>query len=128
LKIICELGFSSAVEKIEIGGRYLVVGSGNEIYVYDLASMKLEITINEPGKQLKLMAGASSGNMIAYLDQTSPSKVKIYSVTSKSVVTEIHAHKSGVKVAKLSSDGTLLATASEKVRKFLNFKTVGHLD
>lgn len=98
-----------------MGGRSLIICSDGEIYIYDLASMKLETTLSEPGKKLRLVAGSTSGNLIAYTENLAPSKVTLYDVSTKSVMREIDAHRTGVKIAKLNSDGSLLATASERV-------------
>jgi WD40 repeat protein len=116
LKIICELGFSSTLDKIEACGKSLVVGSDGEIFVYDLASMKLETKMNDIGGRIRLLCSNASKNLIAFVDESTPNTLKIYDLQSRKIQISFEAHKSKIVIAKFSPNGEFIATASEKVR------------
>lgn len=102
---------------MEAIGRTLLVASDGDIFVHDIASMKLEHTLSERGRKLRLLCSTAKGAMLAYIDANcDANRIKLYSLQYKSLVREIEAHKTEIRIAKFSSDGSLLATASEKAK------------
>ncbi|BFZ62573.1 autophagy protein [Saitoella coloradoensis] len=130
---ICELTFPTAVLAVKLNRRRLIVILEEQIYVYDISNMKLLHTIETAPNPTAICALSSSSEncFIAYPSPTpatgggSPGKattntaphsgdVVIFDCLTLQPTTLIHAHKSSLSALALSSDGTLLATASDK--------------
>ena len=116
LKIICELSFAAPIDKVETHGRTMAVGCDGEIFVYDLASMKLTLTLKDLPRKVMLHTCSNCGTFICYSDDAKPGSLIIYDSNLKKIIREINAHKSRVLLAKFSPDAEQISTASEKVK------------
>ncbi|OZJ06879.1 hypothetical protein BZG36_00230 [Bifiguratus adelaidae] len=122
---ICELTFPTSILSVKLNRRRLIVVLEEQIYVYDISNMKLLHTIetskNDAGNDNCYIAYPSptpspsspfsSGNA----SQTAASgDVLIFDALSLQVVNIVQAHKTPVSCIAMNSEGTMLATASEK--------------
>ncbi|KAI8583220.1 hypothetical protein K450DRAFT_224796 [Umbelopsis ramanniana AG] len=132
---ICELTFPTSILSVKMNRRRLIVVLEEQIFVYDISNMKLLHTIDtSPNPSAICALSPSSENCyIAYPSPSSstsspltgnhlgPSQssyasgdVLIFDALSLQVVNIVQAHKSPVSCIAMNSDGTLLATASDK--------------
>jgi len=135
---ICELSFPTSVLAVKLNRRRLVVVLEEQIYVYDISSMKLLHTIEtSPNPQaICSLAPSSDNSYLAYPSplpspsspfssnvpsaaplpnsQQSAGDVIIFDALTPSVTNIIQAHKSPLACLQLNSTGTLLATSSDK--------------
>jgi autophagy-related protein 18 len=136
---ICELTFPTAILAVKLNRKRLVVVLLQNLYVYDIANMKLLHTIETSPNPNAICALSASSDAcyIAYPSPTpvpapdangapahapvaSPAHVPVsgdvllYDACALQPVTVIEAHKSPLSCIALSSDGTTLATASDK--------------
>lgn len=131
---ICELIFPSSVLAVKMNRKRLVVVLENEIYIYDISTMKLLHTI-ETGPNPNAVCALSSSSEHSYLVYPSPppspstsvsssvppappapttGDVLIYDTLNLRAVNVIQAHKTPIACLALNSTGTMLATASDK--------------
>ncbi|CUM63337.1 uncharacterized protein PRCAT00000909001 [Priceomyces carsonii] len=147
---ICDLVFPSTILQVKLTKSRMVVVLEDQIYIYDITTMKLLHTIETSINSNGICAISSEGSDI-YLAYPSPPKtithdsllvtgintnggvnsvqnniqsvsnspnrigdVIIFNVTTLQPVCVIEAHKSALAAITLSSDGLLLATASDK--------------
>lgn len=132
---ICELTFPTSILAVRLNRKRLIAVLEQQIYVYDISNMKLLHTIETSANPGAICAlSASSDNCyIAYPSptpsQTSSSAshtpgavlnvpvsgdVLLYDALSLQPVNVVEAHKAPLTAVSLNSDGTLLATASDK--------------
>lgn len=133
--IICELIFPSSVLAVKMNRKRLVVVLESEIYIYDIATMKLLHTI-ETGPNPNAVCALSSSSENSYLAYPSPAPspssaslssgvppappapttgdVLIFDTLNLTAVNVIQAHKAPIAALALNSAGTMLATASDK--------------
>ncbi|KAK4184713.1 autophagy-related protein 18 [Podospora australis] len=137
--IICELTFPSAVLAVRLNRKRLVVVLEQEIYLYDISNMSLLNTIaTSPNPNAICALSPSSekcyiayprpkpredqgerrpahapGSSSAHVPTTS-GEVLVYDTVTQKAVNVIEAHRSPLCCVALNSEGTLLATASEK--------------
>lgn len=131
---ICELTFPTAVLAIKLNRKRLIAFLEHQIYVYDIANMKLLHTIEtSPNPYAVCALSASSDNcFLAYpappeateSSQNQPpssaqtvalsGNVIIYDVLTLEPVNTIEAHRSSLSALSISPDGTRIATASDK--------------
>ncbi|ORZ00918.1 WD40-repeat-containing domain protein [Syncephalastrum racemosum] len=131
---ICELTFPSKILSVKMNRRRLIVVLDEQIFVYDISNMKLLHTIDtSPNPDAICALSPSSENCyIAYPSRSSSSApfnngthqggqgwyatgdVEILDALSLQLVNIVQAHKSPVSHVVMNSEGTLLATASEK--------------
>ncbi|KAK4167423.1 WD40-repeat-containing domain protein [Cladorrhinum sp. PSN259] len=136
--VICELTFPSAVLAVRLNRKRLVVVLEEEIYIYDISNMSLLTTIATSPNPNAICALSPSSERcyIAYPrpnpreDQgdrrpthapplstyvpTTSGEVLMYDTVQQKVINVIEAHNSPLHCIAMNSDGTLLATASEK--------------
>lgn len=133
---ICELTFPTSILAVRLNRKRLIAVLEQQIYVYDISNMKWLHTIEtspNPGAVCAL-AASSDSCYIVYPSPTSSSTshnspahtpgsmshiplsgdVVIYDAISLQPVTVVEAHKSPLAAMCLNSDGTILATASDK--------------
>lgn len=114
-KVVSELRFTSSVRNVKLKKDRLIVVCDQKIYVFNLLNFQNIDTIEtiENTKGLIAISTDSKVTVIAY-----PSSVKQGQVTvkfyDKDVSQTIQAHESNIAAIALNSDGTLLATASDK--------------
>ncbi|CAG8682792.1 4618_t:CDS:2 [Dentiscutata erythropus] len=129
---ICELTFQTSILAVKLNRRRLIVVLEQTIFVYDISNMKLLHTIDtSPNPNAICALSPSNENCyIAYpspipspsspfsnhsTQHTAPSgDVLIFDALSLQVVNVVQAHKSPVAYVAINSEGTLLATASDK--------------
>lgn len=151
---ICELVFPSTILQVKLGKSRMIVLLEEQIYIYDVTTMKLLHTIETSpnGNGLcTLSADNCDGKNNSFLAYPSPPKtvthdsllvngvntnggmnsvqnniqsvsntpnrigdVIIFNTTTLQPISVIEAHKSVLAAITLSTDGTLLATASDK--------------
>ncbi|KAJ5832363.1 autophagy- protein [Penicillium riverlandense] len=134
---ICELTFPTTVLSVRLNRKRLIIVLENQIYVYDIQTMKLLSTIDtSPNPQAICALAPSSDNCyMAYpLPQKAPAsqnppahappgsthvsptsgEVLIFDAIKLEAINVIEAHRSPLACITLNSDGTLLATASDK--------------
>ncbi|SAL98605.1 hypothetical protein [Absidia glauca] len=120
---ICELAFPTSICAVKMNRRRLVVVLKEQIFVYDISNMKLLHT-TETNTNLQAICALSPSSDNCYIaypsgDQTPHSSfpngdVEIFDTLSLQLVNIVQAHKSPVSNIAMNSDGTLMATASEK--------------
>ncbi|ORX96135.1 WD40 repeat-like protein [Basidiobolus meristosporus CBS 931.73] len=131
---ICELTFPTTILAVKLNRRRLVVILEEQIYVYDISNMKL-LHIIETSPNPHAVCALSPSNDNCYLVYPSPSPspsspfsspavaashgsasgdILCFDTISLQNVNYIQAHKSPVSCISVSSDGTMVATASDK--------------
>ncbi|TLD37975.1 autophagy-related protein 18 [Venturia nashicola] len=138
---ICDLTFPSKINAMRMNRKRMIVVLEGAVYIYDIGNMKLLHQIDTPPNPHALCAlsPSSENNILAYPCPlvVSPSNtkkpshvppgsqashaapqnaghVRIFDATTLESVNTIEAHQSAIGCLALNSDGTLLATASEK--------------
>ncbi|EAW13036.1 phosphoinositide binding protein ATG18 [Aspergillus clavatus NRRL 1] len=135
---ICELTFPTTVLAVKLNRKRLVIVLEDQIYLYDIQTMKLLYTIQtSPNPNAICALSPSSDNCyLAYpLPQKAPpssftppshappgnthvsptsGEVLIFDSLKLEAINVIEAHRSPLACITLNSDGTLLATASDK--------------
>ncbi|KGB77897.2 autophagy-like protein 18 Atg18 [Cryptococcus deuterogattii R265] len=133
---ICELIFPTSVLAVKMNRKRLIVVLENEIYIYDISTMKLLHTI-ETGPNPNAVCALSSSSERSYLAYPSPAPsasstplsssaipapppapttgdVLLFDTISLTALNVIQAHKTPIASLALNSTGTMLATASDK--------------
>ncbi|KAK4514134.1 uncharacterized protein ATC70_006143 [Mucor velutinosus] len=139
---ICELSFPTAILAVKMNRRRLIVVLEEQIFLYDISNMKLLHTIDtNPNPQAICALSPSSENcFIAYparssMSPFSPSSgssnpsyvsgdVELFDALGPQTTNIVQAHKSAVSCISMNSEGTLLATASEKGTVIRIFSTL----
>jgi autophagy-related protein 18 len=134
---ICELTFPTTVLAVKLNRKRLVIVLEDQIYLYDIQTMKLLSTIDtSPNPHAICALAPSSDNCyMAYpLPQKAPASIKppahappgtthvspttgdvlIFDAQKLEAINVIEAHRSPLACITLNSEGTLLATASDK--------------
>ncbi|KZT51183.1 WD40 repeat-like protein [Calocera cornea HHB12733] len=130
---ICELLFPTTILSVKLNRKVLAVVLEAEIYLYDISNMKLlHVIETSPNPHaICALSPSSSACFLAYPSpipspsstSTSPPSsapqaqngdVIVFSPLTLSITNVVHAHKSPISCLALSSNGQLLATASEK--------------
>ncbi|KAI8138255.1 WD40-repeat-containing domain protein [Fennellomyces sp. T-0311] len=133
---ICELTFPTTVLAVKMNRRRLIVVLEEQIFLYDISNMKLLHTIDtRPNPTAICALSPSSENCyIAYPSRSSSSSpfapatspasqnpsgyvsgdVEIFDALGIQLVNIVQAHKTPISCITMNSEGTLLATASEK--------------
>ncbi|KAJ5120606.1 uncharacterized protein N7515_009994 [Penicillium bovifimosum] len=134
---ICELTFPTTVLAVKMNRKRLVIVLEDQIYLYDIQTMKLLSTIDtSPNPNAICALAPSSENCyMAYpLPQRAPAAanapahappgtthvapttgdVLIFDAVKLEAINVIEAHRSPLALIALNTDGTLLATASDK--------------
>lgn len=135
---ICELTFPTSILAVKMNRTRLVVLLEETIYLYDISTMRLIHTIEIPPNPSGLIS-LSPDSDVNYLAYPSPPKTNVNTQTSQDIngqphsaapvrngdviifnaktlqpLSVIEAHKTPLALLALSSDGLLLATASDK--------------
>ncbi|KAI8970132.1 WD40-repeat-containing domain protein [Mycotypha africana] len=139
---ICELSFPTAILAVKMNRRRLIVVLEEQIFLYDISNMKLLHTIDtNPNPNAIVALSSSSENcFIAYPARSSTSPfspnsgssnayyisgdVEIFDALGSQTSNIIQAHKSPISCISMNSEGTLLATASEKGTVIRIFSTL----
>ncbi|KAF2492015.1 WD40 repeat-like protein [Lophium mytilinum] len=135
---ICELTFPTRVLAVRLNRKRLIVVLEDQIYIYDIANMRLIYTADtSPNPQaICALSASSDSNYLVYplpmksgpsgyappshapptTNHVSPTsgEVLIFDATKMEAVNVVEAHNSPLSCIALNNDGTLLATASEK--------------
>ncbi|EIE89305.1 hypothetical protein RO3G_14016 [Rhizopus delemar RA 99-880] len=129
---ICELTFPTAILAVKMNRRRLIVVLEEQIYLYDISNMKLLHTIdtNPNPNAICVLSPSSENCFIAYPARSAnlpfspnsgPSNslhvsgdVELFDALGPQTTNIVQAHKSPVSCLSMNSEGTLLATASEK--------------
>lgn len=134
---ICELTFPTSILAVKMNRRRLIVVLEEQIFLYDISNMKLLHTIDtrpnptaicalSPSSENCYVAYPSRSSLASpFMPSTSPSQsnssalstgdVELFDALGLNLVNIVQAHKSPVSCMTMNSEGTLLATASEKV-------------
>ncbi|KAL4821327.1 autophagy-related protein 18 [Aspergillus spinulosporus] len=135
---ICELTFPTTVLAVKLNRKRLVIVLEDQIYLYDIQTMKLLYTI-ETSPNPNALCALSPSSENCYLAYPLPQKaapssfnppahappgnthvsptsgeVLIFDTLKLEAINVIEAHRSPLACITLSSDGTLIATASDK--------------
>ncbi|KAF9431894.1 autophagy protein [Entomortierella beljakovae] len=129
---ICELTFPTTILSVKLNRKRLIVVLEDQIYVYDISNMKLLHTI-ETSPNPNAICALSPSPDNCYLAYPSPTPslnpysnngrdelhgpsgdVLIFNALTLQVVNIVQAHKTSVSNIAINSDGTMLATASDK--------------
>jgi len=113
-KVISELRFTSNVKNVKLKKEKIIVVCESKIYIFSFTNFQNIDTLDTFDNPKGIIAVSSDKNstVIAYPDKTKGYvRVKPY---EKSFNTLIAAHESHISFLALNSDGTLLATASDK--------------
>ncbi|PKY46413.1 WD40 repeat-like protein [Rhizophagus irregularis] len=129
---ICELTFQTSILAVKLNRRRLIVVLEQTIFVYDISNMKLLHNI-ETSPNPSAICALSPSNENCYIAYPSPTPspsspfsnhitqhtapsgdVYIFDALSLQAVNIVQAHKSPVAYVAINSEGTLLATASDK--------------
>ncbi|CAG7940278.1 unnamed protein product [Penicillium salamii] len=134
---ICELTFPTTVLAVKLNRKRLVIVLEDQIYLYDIQTMKLLSTIDTSPNPNAICALAPSSEN-CYMAYPLPQKVPaaantpahappgtthvspttgdvlIFDAVKLEAINVIEAHRSPLALIALNSDGTLLATASDK--------------
>ncbi|KAF3913006.1 hypothetical protein ABW21_db0201397 [Orbilia brochopaga] len=136
---ICELTFPTAVLAVKLNRKRLIVVLEDQIYVYDISNMKLLTTIETspnpnaicalspssekcylvyprpvPASTSSFAPPSNGGTATAAAGINNSGDVVVYDALALKTIGMISAHKSPLSALALSSDGTYLATASDK--------------
>ncbi|KAK4514752.1 uncharacterized protein ATC70_002355 [Mucor velutinosus] len=134
---ICELSFHSPILSVKMNRKRLIVILESQIFVYDISNMKLLHTIDTiPNPEAICALSPSSENCYLacqplrasdyYTTSSSSSSsnsfstyngigdIEIYDANAMKLANIVQAHKSTISCISMNSEGTLLATASEK--------------
>ncbi|KAL1955159.1 hypothetical protein VTO42DRAFT_8974 [Malbranchea cinnamomea] len=136
--VICELTFPTTVLAVRLNRKRLVIVLEGQIYLYDIQTMKLLYTIETSPNPNAICALAPSSEN-CYLAYPLPHKappssfvppshappsnthvsptsgeVLIFDTLKLEAINVVEAHRSPLSCLALNSDGTLLATASDK--------------
>ncbi|RDW62939.1 phosphoinositide binding protein ATG18 [Aspergillus mulundensis] len=135
---ICELTFPTTVLAVKLNRKRLVIVLEDQIYLYDIQTMKLLYTI-ETSPNPNALCALSPSSENCYLAYPLPQKaapssfnppahappgnthvsptsgeVLIFDTLKLEAINVIEAHRSPLACITLNSDGTLIATASDK--------------
>ncbi|EJT99405.1 WD40 repeat-like protein [Dacryopinax primogenitus] len=130
---ICELLFPTTILAVKLNRKVLAVVLEAEIYLYDISNMKL-LHVIETSPNPNAICALSPSATSCYLAYPSPipspsstssvppptthasqsGDVIIFSPLTLTITNVVHAHKTPISCLALSSNGQLLATASEK--------------
>ncbi|KAL7268375.1 autophagy protein, partial [Rhizina undulata] len=135
---ICELTFPTSILAVKLNRKRLIVVLEEQIYVYDISNMKLLHTIEtSPNPNAICSLSPHSDRCYIALPRPTPSApspfsppshappsinspqapsgdVLLFDAIKLEAVNVVEAHKSPLSSVALNSDGTLLATASDK--------------
>ncbi|KAJ5246247.1 hypothetical protein N7468_001230 [Penicillium chermesinum] len=148
---ICELTFPTTVLSVKLNRKRLVIVLEDQIYLYDIQTMKLLSTIDTSPNPNAICALAPSSDN-CYMAYPLPQKaaapgkqpvhappgtthvppttgdVLIFDAVKLEAINVVEAHRSPLACITLNSDGTLLATASDKGRlSGMSFNTTSTL-
>ena len=113
-KVVSELRFSSSVKNIKLKKETLIVVTEHKYYLFALSTFKNTDTIDTCENPNGIIAVCNNPNttIIAYPDKKQGHvRVKFY---NENTTQTIEAHESGFAFLALNSEGTMLATASDK--------------
>ncbi|KAI8884598.1 WD40 repeat-like protein [Backusella circina FSU 941] len=127
---IIELNFHTKILSVKMNRRRLVVVLEEQLFIYDISNMKLLHTIDTiPNPTAICALSPSSENCYIACQplrsseyyttnsQSSPygiGDIEIYDASALKLANIVQAHKSPISCISMNSEGTLLATASEK--------------
>jgi autophagy-related protein 18 len=136
--IICELTFPTTVLAVRLNRKRLVIVLEDQIYLYDIQTMKLLYTIETSPNPLAICALSPSSDS-CYLAYPLPQKatmaafaapahtppntthvppttgeVLLFDAVKLEAVNVVEAHRSPLSCAMFNNEGTILATASDK--------------
>ncbi|KAF2121477.1 WD40-repeat-containing domain protein [Lophiotrema nucula] len=135
---ICEMTFRTAILAMRLNRKRLVIVLESELYIYDISNMQMlknEKTSPNPNAICALSASSENNYLVYPLptkaapasfqppshappksEHVAPTsgEVLIYDATKLEAVNVIEAHNSPLSCIAMNSEGTLLATASEK--------------
>jgi hypothetical protein len=112
--LICEMSFLTAIVSVRLDSSRLVVILAGETQIFELktASHLRTLDIANPLGICSITTN-HEGGLFAHPSNTS-SSVRVFDVSTLSVVIDIPAHKTDIASISLSGDGSRIATASQK--------------
>lgn len=128
-QVVCELTFPTTIVKVLMNRKRVVVALEDQIYIYDIQNMRLlhtlETSMNPKG--IVSLSTSRDSNVLVYpsgppakhvIDPTTlhneTGDVTVFDLDSCAPLNVVKAHRNSLALAQLNSDGTLLATVSEK--------------
>mmetsp|Transcript_40977 Transcript_40977/g.103225 ORF Transcript_40977/g.103225 Transcript_40977/m.103225 type:complete len:351 (-) Transcript_40977:42-1094(-) len=111
---ICELNFVTAILSVHMNRKRAVVVMETKIHIYEISNLKILHTIDTVPNPKGICALSSVTNSYLAYPGNEPGEVYIFDALSLRNLSVITAHKRSLSYMKFNSDGTLLATASEK--------------
>jgi autophagy-related protein 18 len=113
---IHELNFVTMILKVRMNRKRLVVVLDTKVHIFDLSNVQLlqtMDTVSNP-KGLSALSSEDSRGYVAYPSSTTTGEVMLYDAQNLYSVGVIQAHKSPLGCLAFNTQGTMLATASEK--------------
>ncbi|BFZ03447.1 hypothetical protein BsWGS_06486 [Bradybaena similaris] len=114
---ICNYSYSNAILAVKLNRMRLVVCLEESLYIHNIRDMKVLHTIRETPKNPKGICALSPHNDCAYLaypGSVQAGEVQIFDTMTLRAVINISAHDNPLAAVAFNSQGTQLATASEK--------------
>lgn len=130
--VLCELTFPASVRRIRMNRRHLAVVLDTQLYLYDVSNMRLLRALDTADNRIGLAAIPydiqPGADFVCYPanyqkehsvtpvqgKSTIAGDVAVFDCKLNQVSSYVHAHKAPLAALELSSDGTLLATASTR--------------
>lgn len=120
--IICEVTFPTAILNVKMNKRRLVVALKEQIYIYDINTMKLKHTIKISSNPSGIMAISSNSdrNLLVY---PSPPKIANSTTKSNAKTNQSTMYKTGCEIENESDRNTLIQHRSEEYAHITNANT-----
>uniref|UniRef100_A0A914W3D8 WD repeat domain phosphoinositide-interacting protein 2 n=1 Tax=Plectus sambesii TaxID=2011161 RepID=A0A914W3D8_9BILA len=113
---ICSHSYTNAILSVRLNRLRVVVCLEESLYVHNIRDMKVLHTIRDTPPNTHGLCDLTAGDVsyVAYPGSANVGEVHIFDGANLQAVTIISAHDSPVAALKFNSEGTKLATASEK--------------
>lgn len=111
---ICNYSYPSNILSVRLNRSRLVICLNGSIYIHNIRDMKLLHSIRHIAASDAGLCTLSLNSHLAYPISTTNGELQIYDAGELAVKTKIKAHDSPLSALNFSSNGLLLATASEK--------------
>lgn len=112
---ICNYNYPSEILAVRLNRTRMVISLANSLYVHNIRDMKLLAPIHHKGVNPNGLCALSLNSQLAYpVSSLVSGELQIYDCTTAKRRQRIRAHESTLAALSFSSNGLLLATASEK--------------
>jgi WD40 repeat protein len=115
-KAAITLEFRTAVRRVRLSRNRIVVALQNSVHVYVFSSPPEKVSVSETADN-PLGLCCLSSRLLAFPGRT-PGQVQLVEIETGNV-TIVPAHTSSLRAIEISSDGAIMATASETVSAFV---------